>query len=94
MLNYYWLQKLLELRPSKKIGSNEPWDLGDLWQPGPPGKFHYEALSMKYFLVIFHDSTQYYTNLLQHAERLKYYDRVHQTFRNFGSIGLSQTLFL
>ena len=30
VINSYWLQKLLELRPSKKIGSNEPWDIGDL----------------------------------------------------------------
>ena len=33
VLNYYWLQKLVELRPYKKCGSNEPLDLGDLWQP-------------------------------------------------------------
>ena len=28
-----WLPKLVEPRPSKKIGSNEPWDLGLLWKP-------------------------------------------------------------
>ena len=33
MLNSYWLHKLVELRPSKHIGSNEPWYFGDLWQP-------------------------------------------------------------
>ena len=33
VLNYYWLQKLVELRPSTNIGSNELWDLGDLWKP-------------------------------------------------------------
>ena len=33
VLNYYWIQKLVELRPSKNFGSNDPWDLGDLWQP-------------------------------------------------------------
>ena len=33
MINSYWLQKLVELWPSKKVGSNELWDLGNLWQP-------------------------------------------------------------
>ena len=33
MITSYWLQKLVELRPSKKIGSNEPWDLGHLLRP-------------------------------------------------------------
>ena len=33
VLNSFWLQKLVELRPSKHFGSNEPWDIGDLWQP-------------------------------------------------------------
>ena len=28
VLNSYWLEHLVELRPS-----NEPWDLGGLWQP-------------------------------------------------------------
>ena len=33
VINSYWLQKLVELRTSKNIGSNEPWDLGHLWKP-------------------------------------------------------------
>ena len=46
-------------------------------QPGPSGKCRYEALALKYCLVIFHDSTQRQTNPQQHGERLEYYDRVH-----------------
>ena len=46
-------------------------------EAGPYGKFRYEALALKYCLVIFHDSTQRHTNPPQHAERLEYYDRVH-----------------
>ena len=30
--------------------------------PGPPSKFHCEALALKLFLVIFHDLTQHNTN--------------------------------
>ena len=33
VLNYYWLQELAELRPSKNFWSNESWDIEDLWQP-------------------------------------------------------------
>ena len=33
VLNSYWLQTLMELRPFKNFRSNEPWDLWDLWQP-------------------------------------------------------------
>ena len=32
MLNSCWLQKLVELRPTQNFGSNEQWDLGELWQ--------------------------------------------------------------
>ena len=28
-----WLPKLVEPRPSKNFGSNEPWDLGLRWEP-------------------------------------------------------------
>ena len=28
-----WLPKLVEPQPSKNFGSNEPWDLGLLWEP-------------------------------------------------------------
>ena len=54
------------------------------------GKVCYEALVLKYYLVIFHDSTQRHTNPTQHAERLEYYNRVFKIFRNFGSVGLSR----
>ena len=33
MLKYDWLPKLVEPRPSKNLGSNEPWYLGILWEP-------------------------------------------------------------
>ena len=33
VINSYWLQKLVELRPSENFGSNELWDHVDLWQP-------------------------------------------------------------
>ena len=33
MINSYWLQKLVDLQPSKKIGPKKPWDIGDLWKP-------------------------------------------------------------
>ena len=33
VLNSYWLQILVELWPYQNVGSNEPWDIGDLWQP-------------------------------------------------------------
>ena len=33
VLKYDWLQKLVEPRPSENFVSNEPWDLGDLWEP-------------------------------------------------------------
>ena len=32
VLNYILLQELVEIRPSKNFGSNEPWDLGVMWQ--------------------------------------------------------------
>ena len=46
VFNSYWPQKLVELRPSKNIGSNEPWDLGDLWQPVS------DWYSIKIFLIL------------------------------------------
>ena len=33
MLNCDGQDKLVEVRLSKKIGSKNPWGLGDLWQP-------------------------------------------------------------
>ena len=45
--------------------------------PGPSGNFRYEALALKYCLVIFRDSTQSHTNPPQDAERLEYYNEVH-----------------
>ena len=33
VLKYDWLPKLVEPRPSKNFGSNEPWDFGLLWEP-------------------------------------------------------------
>ena len=33
VINSYWLKKLVEIRTSKNFGSNEPWDIGDLWEP-------------------------------------------------------------
>ena len=32
VLKYILLQELVEIRPSKNFGSNEPWDLGEMWQ--------------------------------------------------------------
>ena len=61
---------------------------------GSCGKFLYEALTMKYCSFIFHNSTHRHTNPPQHAERLEYYNRAHWIFRNFGSVGISRTLFL
>ena len=33
VLKSYWLSKLVDPQPSKNFGSNEPWDLGLLWEP-------------------------------------------------------------
>ena len=33
MLKSDWLPKLVEPRSSKNVGSNEPWDIGLLWEP-------------------------------------------------------------
>ena len=32
VLKYDWLPRLVESRPSKNFGSNEPWDVGLLWE--------------------------------------------------------------
>ena len=31
--NIIGYKKVAEPRPSKNFGSNEPWDLGDMWEP-------------------------------------------------------------
>ena len=61
---------------------------------GPSVKMFHKYLSLRYCLVILHDSTQRHTNLPQHVERLEYCNRVHQIFIDFGYVGLSLTFFL